>query len=215
MRAGDITVDGKLVGSIDITVDDDMIEEFQVPNWPLPGMPKKSTEPAGVAPGGGAPHGGPGGTDTGPGAPEPPRGHGPLFRPRIGPRERPELPTPRGRGPLFRPRIGPRARPEPEVAARDRRPRPPTKPEEAPEALAKKAGRLDRSKFKAELASNPALRTKILRIAANEQGSHPKGVQAILESMMNRAEVRGTTLEKQAKWTGEGGYYAQGNMGRG
>ena len=33
---------------------------------------------------------------------------------------------------------------------------------------------------------------------------------------MNRAEVRGTSLEAQAKWhESEGGYYQQGNMGVG
>jgi uncharacterized membrane protein YgcG len=77
-------------------------------------------------------------------------------------------------------------------------------------------GKIDRSKFDAELKANPALREKILRIAANEQGSNPAGVQSVLESMMNRAQVRGTSLEQQAKWyQSEGGYYAQGNMGRG
>ena len=33
--------------------------------------------------------------------------------------------------------------------------------------------------------------------------------------MMNRASSRGRTLQQEAKWTGEGGYYEQGNMGRG
>ena len=33
----------------------------------------------------------------------------------------------------------------------------------------------------AELKSNPALRDKVMRIAANEQGSNPAGTQAILE----------------------------------
>ena len=73
----------------------------------------------------------------------------------------------------------------------------------------------DRAKFQAELDANPALREKILRIAANEQGKHGTGTQAVLESMMNRASFKGTSLAAQAKWVGEGGYYAQGNMGRG
>jgi len=77
-------------------------------------------------------------------------------------------------------------------------------------------GVINRDKHAAELNSNPALRDKILRIANNEQGSNPEGTQAVLESMMNRADVRGTTLEKQARWyQSEHGYYAQGNMGRG
>lgn len=75
----------------------------------------------------------------------------------------------------------------------------------------------DRSRFAAELKRNPALRDKIMRIAANEQGSNPAGTQAVLESMMNRAIVRHTSLEAQARWYGKerGGYYAMGNMGRG
>jgi hypothetical protein len=78
-------------------------------------------------------------------------------------------------------------------------------------------GPINRTRFKDELDNNPALREKILRIAANEQGSNPQGVQAVLETMMNRAEVRGTSLAAQAKWYGaeRGGYYQMGNMGRG
>lgn len=73
-----------------------------------------------------------------------------------------------------------------------------------------------RARFAEELKNNPALRDKIMRIAANEQGSNPQGTQAILESMMNRAIVRGTSLEAQARWhESEGGYYQQGNMGVG
>jgi hypothetical protein len=101
--------------------------------------------------------------------------------------------------------------------------RAPSKPEEAPETteaatkggFARGGGKLDRSWAAQELREKPWLRDKILRIAANEQGSNPEGTQAVLESMMNRAEVRGTSLEAQAKWVGERGYYAQGNMGRG
>jgi murein DD-endopeptidase MepM/ murein hydrolase activator NlpD len=73
----------------------------------------------------------------------------------------------------------------------------------------------DRARFKAELDADPALRAKVLRIAANEQGKHGLGTQAVLESMMNRASFKGTSLAAQAKWTGEGGYYAMGTMGRG
>ena len=73
----------------------------------------------------------------------------------------------------------------------------------------------DRAKFKAELDANPGLRAKILRIAANEQGKHGQGTQAVIESLFNRASSRGRTLAQEARWTGEGGYYAQGNMGRG
>lgn len=78
------------------------------------------------------------------------------------------------------------------------------------------SGGIDRSRFRSELERNPALRDKVLRIAANEQGRNPEGTQAIIESMMNRAEMRGTTLAAQARWhSSEGGYYEEGNMGRG
>lgn len=73
-----------------------------------------------------------------------------------------------------------------------------------------------RQRFAQELEANPELKDKVLRIMANEQGRNPEGTQAIAESMMNRALVRGTNLEKQARWAqSEGGYYDQGNMGRG
>ena len=71
----------------------------------------------------------------------------------------------------------------------------------------------DRQKFADELANNPQLRQKIMAIAAGEQGNHPIGTRAIVESMMNRASLYGTSLEKQARLhasTGinENGYYA-------
>ncbi|WP_024340982.1 hypothetical protein [Bradyrhizobium japonicum] len=72
-----------------------------------------------------------------------------------------------------------------------------------------------RKRFAQELEQKPWLRDKLLRIAANEQGKHPVGTQNVIEETMNRAIVRGTSLEKEARWTGEGGYYAMGNMGRG
>ena len=73
----------------------------------------------------------------------------------------------------------------------------------------------DRAKFKAEMDANPALREKVLRIAANEQGKHGLGTTAVIESMMNRASSRGRSLAQEAKWTSEGGYYEVGNLGRG
>lgn len=75
----------------------------------------------------------------------------------------------------------------------------------------------DRARFAQELDADPALRNKVLRIAANEQASNPNGTQAVIESMMNRASVRGTSLEQAARWYGAeaGGYYQRGTMGRG
>ncbi|MGY3483995.1 hypothetical protein ACVW1C_001878 [Bradyrhizobium sp. USDA 4011] len=78
------------------------------------------------------------------------------------------------------------------------------------------SGPFDRHRFIKELQSNTALRDKIMRIAANEQGRNAAGTQAVIESMMNRANVRGTSLAAQARWhESEGGYYQQGTMGRG
>jgi hypothetical protein len=72
----------------------------------------------------------------------------------------------------------------------------------------------DRSRFAAELKANPALKEKIFQLAAGEdrpsKGQSLLANQAVMETMMNRAIVRGTTLAAQAKWYGRerGGYYA-------
>ncbi|MGY3130886.1 hypothetical protein ACVWZM_001568 [Bradyrhizobium sp. USDA 4501] len=56
----------------------------------------------------------------------------------------------------------------------------------------------------------PSLRT-------GGQGRNPNGTQSVIESMMNRAIVRGTNLETQARWyrMERGGHYDPGNKGRG
>jgi hypothetical protein len=70
------------------------------------------------------------------------------------------------------------------------------------------AGGLDRSRFARELAQNPALRRKIMAIAAGEN-MHPTGNQAVLETMMNRASLMGTSLAYESRLHGsEKGYYA-------
>jgi hypothetical protein len=74
-----------------------------------------------------------------------------------------------------------------------------------------------RDRFRAELNAKPWLKEKFLDILYNEQGRNAQGTQAVAESAMNRALVRGTSLEQQLRWHGHerGGYYAPGNMGRG
>ncbi|MGJ5082736.1 hypothetical protein [Bradyrhizobium sp. HKCCYLS3013] len=73
-----------------------------------------------------------------------------------------------------------------------------------------------RSRFANELEADPQLRIKLKRIMANEQGTNAAGTQAIAESAMNRAIVRGTSLGAQLTWhQGGRGYYAEGSMGRG
>jgi hypothetical protein len=71
----------------------------------------------------------------------------------------------------------------------------------------------DRAGYARQIASNPALRQKILGIMYNEQSTNPQGTQAVAESLFNRAGVRGVSLEQASRWYGaeHGGYYAIGN----
>jgi len=72
----------------------------------------------------------------------------------------------------------------------------------------------DRARFAKELRDKPALEEKIHQLAAGEDrpsnGESRRANMAVMETMMNRAVVRGTDLESQAKWYGRerGGYYA-------
>lgn len=70
----------------------------------------------------------------------------------------------------------------------------------------------DRARFAKELEQKPWLREKIAHISLGEN-QDPRANLAVLETMMNRAVVRGTSLEAQAKrhrssGKDEGGYYA-------
>jgi hypothetical protein len=93
--------------------------------------------------------------------------------------------------------------------------RAPTKPSEAPETteaatkggFVRGSGIVDRSSIAKELQDKPWLRQRAMEIAANEEGTNQHGTQMIIESAMNRAQVRGTSLEKELRWTSEGGYY--------
>ena len=58
-----------------------------------------------------------------------------------------------------------------------------------------------------ELAAKPWLKEKLMRIAINEGGGDPAVARAIYESMMNRAEMHKTSLEKEATWKSDKGYY--------
>ncbi|HEY2228428.1 MAG TPA: hypothetical protein VGI22_11960, partial [Xanthobacteraceae bacterium] len=92
-----------------------------------------------------------------------------------------------------------------------------TPPEQVPQQIRPRNLVQDRAPYRQQVDANPQLREKIMRIMYNEQGANPEGVQAIAESLLNRASARGTSLEQQARWHGteRGGYYARGNMGRG
>jgi hypothetical protein len=78
----------------------------------------------------------------------------------------------------------------------------------------KVGGAFDRSRFARELETKPWLKDKIFQLAAGEdrpsKGESLLANQAVMETMMNRAAVRGTDLETQARWFGRepGGYYA-------
>jgi hypothetical protein len=64
-----------------------------------------------------------------------------------------------------------------------------------------------RERFAQELAANPALREKIMAISAGENLNQSANL-GVIESMMNRASMMGTSLAFEARRTGEGGYYA-------
>ena len=64
-----------------------------------------------------------------------------------------------------------------------------------------------RQKFAEELRDNPALRKKLMAISAGEN-LDPAGNLAVIESLMNRADMMGTSLSKEGRTTGERGYYA-------
>jgi hypothetical protein len=68
-------------------------------------------------------------------------------------------------------------------------------------------GVIDRTRFAKELENNPALRDKVMAIAAGEN-NNPKANISVIESMMNRAAMAHTSLAAQARTVGEGGYYA-------
>jgi hypothetical protein len=76
---------------------------------------------------------------------------------------------------------------------------------------------MDRARFAKELDANPALREKVLGIAAGEN-KNATAAASVIESMMNRASKNNTTLEQAARLTREpGGYYAgydPGSLGR-
>lgn len=75
-----------------------------------------------------------------------------------------------------------------------------------------KGNPFDRSRFAKELEEKPWLRQKIKNISLGEN-QDPTANLSVFETMMNRAAVRGTSLEQQAKrhrssGKDEGGYYA-------
>lgn len=74
-----------------------------------------------------------------------------------------------------------------------------TAPREAPEDV-----RIDRSKFRRELANDPELREKLAALMEAEVGSQGAAAkQALVETIMNRAQHRGTTMAEQMT----GAYY--------
>lgn len=64
-----------------------------------------------------------------------------------------------------------------------------------------------RERFAAELAANPALKEKLFGIVMGENKDDKAG-RSVMESAMNRAVVRGTSLAQELRTTAEGGYYA-------
>jgi hypothetical protein len=75
-----------------------------------------------------------------------------------------------------------------------------------------KGNPFDRERFRSELAQKPWLKEKMAHISLGEN-QDPRANLAVIETMMNRATVRGTTLEAQVRrhrssGVDEGGYYA-------
>ena len=67
---------------------------------------------------------------------------------------------------------------------------------------------IDRSRFIQELKDKPKLKEKLLAIAAGENND-PTGNRAVIETMMNRASMMGTSLETETRLhPSERGYYA-------
>jgi hypothetical protein len=72
----------------------------------------------------------------------------------------------------------------------------------------------DRARFAKEIENTPGLKEKIFQLSASEDrpstGSSLTANQAVMETMMNRAAMRRTSLAEQAKWYGreKKGYYA-------
>ena len=207
MRVGTILVDGFPVGTIDLA----MLEQ-DVDLQPVPPDWENGTNAPELYDGGGntgSPHMPWRVRGSHPSEPSPDSGH---------PGHEGVAPHRRG-GPTFRKGIGPGSRErrekqsqeygDPSEGTTPSRPSTPSK--------STRQGRVfNRDKFAKEIETTPGLRERILRIAANEQGSHPEGTQSVIESMMNRAEVRRTSLAAQATWKyGRHGYYQRGNMGRG
>jgi hypothetical protein len=64
-----------------------------------------------------------------------------------------------------------------------------------------------RDRARAELKSKPWLNEKAMHIFAGENRD-PTASTALWESAINRMAVRGTSLEKELRRSGEGGYYA-------
>jgi hypothetical protein len=73
--------------------------------------------------------------------------------------------------------------------------------------LGRPVDELDRSRFAAELAANPALRQHIMAVSAGEN-LDPTSNKAVLETMMNRSAMMGTPLAAEARLAPAGGYYA-------
>ena len=154
-----------------------------------------------------------------------------VFRPGIRIRGRPAPPSMPARPgtTVFRRgiRIPGRPAPEPRTGVPYKEPplgapRAPAEAAETVEEAVKKGyrraegtGLYDRSNFKRELDSNPALRQRVAAIAMAEGGTSSEAQTAVVEAMMNRARVRGHTLAQEAEWSDRGGYYAAEGRGRG
>jgi hypothetical protein len=141
-----------------------------------------------------------------------------------------------GRGPMFRPGVGPASQYADAASGRGLMPWPGDSGPPASAAPDKSgpysgwpttdssgnvisggSGAVDRSKFRDMLSNNPQMRERIMQIMWNEQGGNDLGMRGVGESLFNRADMEHLPLTSKriTGWHNDGGYYANGNMGRG
>jgi hypothetical protein len=204
-RAGEVTVDGHIVGDIDIEIFE---EESLMPDGSF-----TAHDAGGEAMGQGGPPSFRKG--IGPGRHAHEKSRHPTFRKGI--HTRTEHP------PTFRRGIGPGSEqhgsapgggtfPTIKNGAAASSPKSGTGPGGGtfPKITKSGEGEIDRAHHRAFLEAHPATKDKILAIMAGEQGESPRGTQAIAEETMNRADVRGQDLAEATKIHGmePGGYSA-------
>jgi hypothetical protein len=74
-----------------------------------------------------------------------------------------------------------------------------------------KEGIINRSHHRQYLKEHPEVREKLLNVMVGEHGTSELGMQMIAEETMNRADVRGHSLERTSRYSSEPGGYSAGH----